>query len=182
MFCAGSLCSRLTSIFTAVTSRETSKILRIQWYPGHEPAPTLGAFVGHWHAVGQSFATNKDPTHPRGAAEPWVSDEATEGHPGKFVVVQHEDAMAGSASLITHAVIGYDPASGDYIAHAFENHGHYRRYVVRVVERTWTFTGDTERARVEFSEDGNTQTVRWEWRPDGDEWLPLCDRTNVRAR
>lgn len=142
----------------------------------------LGAFVGTWHAAGHSFATNQDPRNPRGTAEPWVSTEVTEWHSGKFFVVQREDATAGSAPLITHAIIGYDAASGDYIAHAFENHGHYRRYVVGVVGRTWTFTGDTERARVEFSEDGHTQTVRWEWRPDGDVWLPLCDRTNVRAR
>jgi hypothetical protein len=146
--------------------------------PQHE---RLAAFVGTWHAAGLSFATNMDPSHPRGAAETWVSDEVTEWHPGQFFVVQHEVATAGSAPLITHAVIGLDAASDDYMAHAFENHGHYRRYMVRVVGRTWTFTGDTERARVEFSEDGNTQTVRWEWRPEGDAWLPLCDRTNVRA-
>ena len=31
----------------------------------------------------------------------------------------------------------------------------------------------------EFSEDGMTQNVTWEWRPRDETSLPLCDRTNV---
>jgi len=37
-----------------------------------------------------------------------------------------------------------------------------------------------ERARIQFSEDGDRQTVLWEWRPFDDEWQPLCDRVNIR--
>jgi hypothetical protein len=43
----------------------------------------------------------------------------------------------------------------------------------------WTFTGATERARIEFSPDGRTQTIVWEWRPK-DRWMPLCDRVARR--
>jgi len=42
--------------------------------------------------------------------------------------------------------------------------------------RVWTLTGETESARIEFSEDGNTQTITWEWLPKG----PLCDRVAKR--
>ena len=38
---------------------------------------------------------------------------------------------------------------------------------------------DAERARIEFSADGRSQTIAWEWRPQ-DSWLPLCDRVAVR--
>jgi hypothetical protein len=48
-----------------------------------------------------------------------------------------------------------------------------------VAGRVWTITGATERARIEFSADGRTQTLTWEWRPK-DRWLPLCDRVAVR--
>lgn len=146
--------------------------------PEHE---RLGVFIGRWRAEGQSYGQNQDRKNPRAAAQPWVSTEATDWHPGKFFVIQREDAKTGSDSLITHAVIGYDPHTSDYVAHAFENHGHHNKYVGRVDGRTWTFRGDKERVRIEFSEDGNTQTVSWEWRPHDDEWLPLCDRTNVRV-
>jgi hypothetical protein len=39
-----------------------------------------------------------------------------------------------------------------------------------------------ERATIEFSEDGNRQMVRWERRPFDDEWLPLCERVNIKVR
>ena len=145
------------------------------------PYERLGAFVGRWHAEGQSYGQDQDRNHPRAAPQPWVSEEVTEWHPGRFFVVQREDARTGSDSLITHAVIGYDAETGEYVAHAFENHGHYNRYVGQVDGRTWTFSGERERVRIEFSEDGRRQDVRWEWRPHDDEWLPLCDRTNVRV-
>jgi hypothetical protein len=143
----------------------------------------LGAFVGKWHAEGESYGgPRQNRKDPKANAERWVSDEVTEWHPGQFFVVQREDATIGSGSLITHAVLGYDAEAGHYISHAFENHGHYRRYIVRVDGNVWTLSGDTERCRIEFSEDGNHQTVSWEWRPVDDEWLPLCARVNARVR
>lgn len=141
----------------------------------------LGAFVGRWHAGGQSYGRDQDPGDPKGNAEPWVSDEITAWHPGGFFLIQDETARTGDAPFMTHAVIGYDEAADCYVAHAFENHGHYRRYEVRVDGRVWTFDSGTERARIEFSEDGNRQDVCWEWRPVGDVWQPLCDRVNVRV-
>ena len=146
--------------------------------PAHE---RLGAFVGKWRAEGQSYANDQDRTKPRAAVQPWVSNEVTEWHPGGFFVIQREDATTGSEPLITHAVIGHEEQTGDYISHTFENHGYHNRYVGRVEGRVWTFTGQRERVRIEFSQDGTRQTVSWEWRPHDDEWLPLCDRTNVRV-
>lgn len=45
--------------------------------------------------------------------------------------------------------------------------------------RVWTLSGATERARIEFSADGRTQTIVWEWKP-GDRGLRLCDRVARR--
>jgi hypothetical protein len=115
----------------------------------------LGAFIGKWHAEGQSYGQNQDRKNPRAAAQLWVSDEVTEWHPGRFFVIQREDARTGSDALITHAVIGYDPQTGDYFAHAFENHGHHNRYVGRVDGGTWTFKGDSRTASCE------SQALAW---------------------
>lgn len=145
--------------------------------PEHE---RLGVLVGTWHAEGVSYGEGQDPKQPRAHSRPWISDETTVWHPGGFFVIQHEHAQAGSGSLITHSVIGYDAAAGHYVAHAVENHGHFRRFVVRLDGLIWTFTADLERARIEFSRDLRTQKVFWEWRPFDNEWLPLCERTNVR--
>jgi hypothetical protein len=142
----------------------------------------LNVFVGTWHAEGVSYGEGQNPKDPRSNGQPWKSDETTVWHPGGFFLLQDEHAQVGAGVLVTHGVIGYDASEGEYYAHAFANHGHYRRYVIDVDERVWTFTADLERARIEFSEDLQTQSVTWEWRPFGDEWLPLCDRTNVRVR
>jgi len=48
----------------------------------------------------------------------------------------------------------------------FDNHGFQRCYDVTVDGRVWTFSGATERARIVFSDDGATQTITWEWRPE----------------
>lgn len=142
----------------------------------------LAVWVGRWHAEGQSYGgPNQNPSSPKADATKWESDETTVWHPGQFFVVQREDARIGTDSLITHSVLGFDSTSGEYYAHAFENHGYYRRYRVRVEGRIWTFESDTERATVEMSADGKRQTVRWEWRPKDDRWLPLCERVNERV-
>ena len=46
---------------------------------------------------------------------------------------------------------------------------------------TWTFEGETERARYDFSRDGRTCVIKWEFKPDGELWKPLCDRTAKRV-
>lgn len=75
--------------------------------------------------------------------------------------------------------MGVDSQTGRYFARSFENHGFYRRYEVAVDGQVWTFSGNLERARIAFSADGRTQTIRWEWRPKR-QWLPLCDRVAHR--
>jgi hypothetical protein len=147
----------------------------------NEAHERLAVFIGTWHAEGQSFGRNQDRTDPRANPDTWVSDEVSEWHAGQFFVVQREEAQTGPGSLITHVVIGFDADAGHYIVHAFENHGYHNTYVARVEGRVWTFSGERERATIEFSEDGNRQAVTWEWRPFDDEWLALCDRVNVRV-
>jgi hypothetical protein len=75
--------------------------------------------------------------------------------------------------------MGVDVGSGEYFAKNFENHGFDRHYDVAVDGRAWSLRGVTERAHIEVSEDGRTQTIVWEWRPRN-LWLPLCDRTALR--
>ncbi|WP_309672281.1 hypothetical protein [Gemmatimonas sp.] len=55
--------------------------------------------------------------------------------------------------------MGVDADTGHYFARTFENHGFYRHYDVHFDRRLWSITGERERARIEFSEDGNTQTI-----------------------
>lgn len=139
----------------------------------------LAVFLGRWRAEGKSYGSPSQPDDdPKSAAEPWLSTHTGTWHTGEFFLVQDERAIIGANPFDTLSVMGVDAKTGRYFARSFENHGFYRHYDVAVDGRVWTLTGETERARTEFSADGRTQTISWEWRPQ-DRWLPLCDR---RAR
>lgn len=152
----------------------------------NEAPPTRGpqhhaleVFLGKWRAEGQSYGGPRQPeSDPKGSPEPWVSTHTGKWHTGEFLLIQDERATTGGSPFDTLSIMGVDPA-GSYFARSFENHGFYRHYEVAVDGRVWTLSGESERARIEFSADGKTQTVTWEWRPDGT-WLPLCDRVAVR--
>jgi hypothetical protein len=140
----------------------------------------LSVFLGRWRAEGQSYPSPKQPgDDPRSAAEPWVSTHVGRWHSGEFFLIQEERAMTGANPFDTLSVMGVDPRTRLHFARSFENHGFYRHYDVAVDGRVWTLTGELERARIEFSADGRTQTIAWEWRPNA-RWLPLCDRVAVR--
>lgn len=108
-----------------------------------------------------------------------MSTHVGKWHTGEFFLIQDERAMTGENPFDTLSIMGVDATTGRYFLRSFENHGFYRHYDVTLDGRVWTLTGEFERARVEFSADGNTQTITWEWRPK-DTWLPLCDRVAVR--
>ena len=146
--------------------------------PQHE---ALAVLLGDWRAKGTSFgSSDQTPEHPRANGFEWTSTHTARWHTGEFFLIQDERAMSGGP-FDTVSILGVDARTGRYFAQTFENHGFERRYNVSVDGRVWTFSGEHERATIEFSVDGNTQTIRWEWRP-GDTWLPLCDRTAIRER
>ena len=140
----------------------------------------LAPFLGRWRAEGKAYGRpNQSAEDPRSAAEPWISTHTGKWHTGEFFLVQDERATVGGKPFDTLSVMGVDAKTGRHFARSFENHGFYRHYDVSVDGLVWTLSGDTERARIEFSFDRRTQTITWEWRP-GDRWLPLCDRVARR--
>ena len=140
----------------------------------------LTVFLGRWRVEGQSYGSSDQPVeNPRSAAEPWISTHIGKWHTGEFFLIQDERAVVGGQPFDTLSVMGVDAKTGHHFARTFENHGFYRHYDVLVDGRVWTVTGERERARIAFSEDGRTQTITWEWRP-ADRWLPLCDRVARR--
>jgi len=141
----------------------------------------LDLFVGDWRAEGLAFGNpQQTQAHPKAHARVWKSTHSAHWHSGRFFLLHDEKAHVGSDALDTFSVMGVDAQSGHLFARLFENQGHERRYEVHVDGRSWTFDGATERARIEFSADGRSQRVVWEWKPR-ERWLPLCDRTAVRV-
>jgi hypothetical protein len=133
----------------------------------------LACFLGDWRAEGVNYDAEGNRT-------PWLSDEHVEWLPGEFFVVQRWQANPDQP-FSGLGVIGYDPQEQRYFTRSFENHGFFRDYAMDVDGEVWTFTGETERARVEFADDGETQRIHWEFK-HGEAWLPLCDRVARRVR
>jgi hypothetical protein len=150
--------------------------------PGARGAPheALEIFMGEWKAVGQAYAApDQDSRDPKKSSTPWTSTHSARWHTGKFFLIQDERAQVAVQPFDTLSVMGWNADTRSYYASSFENHGYYRLYDVRADGKVWTFSGSTERARIEFSADGRKQMISWEWRPK-DVWLPLCDRTATK--
>ncbi len=144
--------------------------------PQHD---VLDVFVGDWKADGESFGgASQDDNNPRAGATRWTSTHNARWHTGRFFLIQDERAQI-DGPFDTLSIIGWDAVANCYFARTFENHGFYRHYDLAVEGRVWTISGETERARIEFSHDGRRQVIHWEWRPK-DTWLPLCDRVATK--
>jgi hypothetical protein len=140
----------------------------------------LEIFVGQWRAEGMSYGSpHQSIAHPKADAQPWKSTHTAQWHSGRFFLLLDEKAHVGPDPFETFGVMGVDAQTGRLFARCFENRGFERRYEVSVDGRRWTFDGATERAVIDFSADGRTQRIVWEWKPRG-RWLPLCERTAVR--
>ena len=140
----------------------------------------LTVFEGRWTARGTSFGGTDQSGDPRANGEEWESRHTCFWHTGEFFLVQDERATVAGKPFDTLALIGVDEPSGDYFVRSIENHGYYRHYRLTSQGSTWTIDGETERATIEFVDNGRKQVIRWEWKPDG-KWLPLCDRTAERT-
>lgn len=140
----------------------------------------LAVFLGEWRAEGMSFGgTDQSGVDPKANGVPWVSTHSARWHTGKFFLIQDERAQIGGSPFDTLSLMGVGPGADQCFARTFENHGFYRHYKLTEDRLTWQLEGETERARTVFDEEGNTQTITWEWLRDG-KWLPLCDRVATR--
>jgi hypothetical protein len=140
----------------------------------------LAVFLGEWRAQGTSYGyTDQSGPDPRANGVPWTSHHTGRWHTGQYFLIQDERARPGGEVFDTLSIMGVDPDTSAYFARCFENHGYYRHYVVTRDGVTWQLSGEHERASITFSDNDRTQTIVWEWRPQG-KWLPLCERIATR--
>jgi hypothetical protein len=141
----------------------------------------LEMFVGEWRADGLNYGSpHQSIAEPKADAQRWKSTHTARWHTGRFFLLLEEKAHVGAEPFDSVGVMGVDAHSGRLFACSFDNRGHERRYEVNLDGRRWTFDGATERALIDFSADGRTQRIVWEWKPRG-RWLPLSERTAVRV-
>jgi hypothetical protein len=135
--------------------------------PEHE---RLAVFTGDWRGEGAGAEGSKMTTRE---SYDWVE--------GKFFLVTNFDQKVGGASHIGVGLMGYDPEAQTYFLNMADNLGYARAYEVRDLGRdVWRFLGERERATLTLQ--GDRMNVRWEHRPDGGDWAPLCEFNAVNER
>lgn len=141
----------------------------------------LDVFVGTWHTQGTSFADGQLPEDPRASGVAWTSDETYEWLPGGFFLLHRWNALAGSRVFEGTEILGYDVAEGAYFTRFFDNAGFHPEYVATVTDNVWRFDEPSTRAKITVHDDGQRMQHVWEWKNNGSDWLPLCEREARRS-
>ncbi|HZH97219.1 MAG TPA: DUF1579 family protein [Flavisolibacter sp.] len=140
----------------------------------------LEVFIGKWHAEGTSYAGGQDQNDPYASAAPWTSEESYEWLPGNFFVLHKWNAKAGDTVFIGTEIIGYDKSEKKFFTNFFDNAGFHPVYQATFEDNIWYFSEPNTKAQVTIN-DKDTITFNWEWRNEGSDWLPLCDRVARRV-
>jgi Protein of unknown function (DUF1579) len=154
-----------------------------------KPSPTaehkrLTIFLGTWNLQGRQHATRVGP------AVEITGTERFEWLAGGFFLVHHFDARVGDAPAACIEVTGYDASTGTYPIHTYYNNGQSAEW--EPIERdgtTWILTGEWPmqgetvqvRCTIEFADEGNSRTARWESSSDGTRWETFWDVKATRA-
>jgi Protein of unknown function (DUF1579). len=128
----------------------------------------LQVFVGKWNTKGQTKAG------AGGEAMIITGTDSYEWLPGGFFLLHQWEVRIGSEESKGIEVIGYDEKTRSYPTYSFDNQGNIGTYQASIHDGKWAFRSRSERATVQFSEDGNTITANWE-HLDGLNWQPWME-------
>jgi ketosteroid isomerase-like protein len=137
----------------------------------------LEAFVGTWRVSGHNAAVAA--TEAGGAV---TGEQIYEWLPGRFFLASCWHRRFASGAHVGTGVLGFDPDTGAFYAHHFDNLGFARRYRLTLRGRVWTLAGPWERGTIAFGPHGDSFTETWEISGDGARWRPLCELEATRAR
>lgn len=126
----------------------------------------LDIFAGVWKTSGIMSGNSEGQTVPIEGTDTyeWVS--------GGYFLLHKVDVMIGGTRNETTELIGYDPKTGTYPMHYFDNNGHTGTMKASLHNGTWTFLGESLRFTGGFSPDGGQLTGNWEAR-EGTTWKHL---------
>jgi hypothetical protein len=126
----------------------------------------LDVFIGRWLTEGETVGGRDGP------AQHIVASDVYEWVPGGRFVMHPAYGRIGEVGVGGLEVIGYDPATGQYVTHFFDSHGNILVETLSYRDGTWIWQGEHTRCTGVFSEDGKTLTARHERSDDGKHWEP----------
>lgn len=156
---------------------------KIQPHGSSAEIKRMELFAGKWNVKGKSYAEGSSNESLQVSSAQMEFIQTGEWLSGGFFLVNRWNGHVGEWEFNGMEVIGYDAESGSYVSHFFDNAGNAPTYQVIVRDNIWTYRGKLQRATFEFSNDGNTMTVHWDWKKTGGgNWLPLCDLTASKSK
>jgi hypothetical protein len=140
----------------------------------------LEVFVGAWRVAGRNAAVAASEAGGVVTGEV-TGDQTYEWLPGRFFLASRWHRRFASGAHVGTGVLGFDPDTGAFYAHHFDNLGFARRYRLTLRGRVWTLAGPWERGTIAFGPHGDSFTETWEISADGARWRLLCELEATRA-
>lgn len=91
------------------------------------------------------------------------------------------DARTGDSSFIGTEIIGYDETRKQFYSYHFDNSGNHPVYTATVDGDKCNFFEKNTKVKITIN-DEDTITFNWEWKHDGSDWLPLCNRVAKKEK
>jgi hypothetical protein len=143
----------------------------------------LDVFVGKWKVDGKSYAEGSSKESLQVSSVKMKFVQTGEWLSGGFFLVNRWDGRVDGSEFKGMEVIGFNAESRSYVSCFFDNAGNAPTYQVSIRDNVWTYSGELQRATVEFSDDGSTMKTHWDWKKtDRENWLPLCDLTASKSK
>jgi len=132
----------------------------------------LDVLVGKWNAEGITKDGRTVAIHAVDTYE-WL--------PGGYFMMHRTAARVGDDEYESVEIIGYDAELKAYPMRFFDSWGQTGTYQATVHANIWKIVGDSGRATLVVSDDGQSMTANWEMSPNGSDWHPWMDLKLTKA-
>jgi hypothetical protein len=132
----------------------------------------LEVFVGKWTIEGMT----KD-----GRTVAIRGTETYEWMPGGFFLIHNLNVHVGEDDYKAHEIIGYDTSRQQFTYNSFDSWGQKDSYQSTAQGNTWTYSGQSRRGSVVFSDDDNSMTADWQMSFNGSDWQPWMDLKSTKS-
>ena len=132
-------------------------------------------FIGTWNTRGKVLATRDTPAGTLSATDTyrWL--------PGRHFIVHDVDARFGEDIARSMEVVGYDPATGKYMARSYDDRGLTETFTVVLNRKRWRISGKRVRFDGRFDASGSRLAGLWERKNKKNRWEPWIELKLVRA-
>jgi hypothetical protein len=126
----------------------------------------LNVFIGRWITEGETVAGAEIPSMKI------LASDVYQWLPGGHFIMHPAYGRIGQTDVGGLELIGYNPTTGQYQTHFFDNQGNTSSQTLSCKDGVWTWQGEHARCTGTFTDNDKTLTARHERSDDGVHWVP----------